>query len=321
MWLEEVAAQRHLGEVLKHTALGLRIGDHPHYVASTTPLPRPEVINLVTDPRTVLTRGRTRDAHRLDPVVRAVYEEKWGGTTAGRTELDGELLRSVPGALWVPERMPGEEAPADDERPAIVRVPAGAVGYTSHNTDDPGPTAPILVHRTVVSVDPNAGGDDEAGIHVIGAIDRTAYVLADLSGNMTSDRWARTAVQAYYDYGAEGIALEKSGGDAPSTIIRSITLDDGRTGAGVPIFLMPTKVGKRLRAEPVQAVSQQGRLIMVGSFPKTESQMTTWVPDVDPDSPDRVDSLVHGVTYLIIRNAPATTANPAHATRRINRRR
>lgn len=306
-WVEEAAAMVHLGDVIDGLPFTLRLGGTAHMVVTTTPKNRPEVRSLV-EGAALTTWGRTRDAHRLDPTVRAALEAKFAGTTRGRQELDGEEIADVAGALWVMNQTGLDPA---DERPGIdnTRVPAGSVGWVSHNPDAPTVAAPLMLPRVLVSVDPSGGGDDEAGVGVLGAHAGHAYVLADLSGRMTSDRWARTAVRAYYDYGAEGIALEKYGGDQGTVIIRSVVLDDGRTGADVPVFYVPTKVGKRLRAEPVQAVYQQGRVHHVGLFPDLEDQMIGWVPDETKDSPDRVDWLVHGVTYLLVRASGGTAAS------------
>lgn len=103
---------RWLAEALTHTKLGLRIGPRPHFVISTTPKPRPEVRKLVADPRVLITKGSTRDAHHLDPTVRAALMEEYDGTRTGRQELDAEILDDVEGALWTQavidrQRLPG----------------------------------------------------------------------------------------------------------------------------------------------------------------------------------------------------------------------
>lgn len=314
VYLEEAAAMRHLGVALQHSGFGLRIGPRPHYVVATTPKPRPEVRALEADPKTIRTWGTTDQAVHLDPEVRATLERKHAGTRLGRQELGGETLGDVEGALWVHEQ---DYTDPGDVRPGIEndRVKVGQVGWTSHDPDHPAPVAAELVYRTVVGVDPSGTGTgDEAGIIVAGSIGSHGYVLADLSGRMTPDQWARRAVRAYYDFGAEGIALERYGGESAATIIRSVTLDDGRTGATVPILPAPTKVGKRLRAEPVQALYEQHRVHHVGIFAELESQQTAWVPDESPDSPDRLDALVHALTYLLIRVQGGQVASPAAAS-------
>jgi len=69
------------------------------------------------------------------------------------------------------------------------------------------------------------------------------------------------------------------------------------TGVMPPLRPVNAARSKRLRAEPVQALYEQSRAHHVGIFAVLESQQTTWIPG-DSDSPDRLDSLVHGITWL-----------------------
>lgn len=324
VWVEEAAAMTHLGDVLAQVPFTLRLGLSPHGVVTTTPRNRPEVRALIHGPdpdrplpidqAAVQTWGRTEDAHRLAVPVRAALERKYAGTTLGRQELGGEELTTVEGALWILD-------PTDDpseERPAIGpdRVGIGSVGWTSHDPLAPAHTGASGLHRVAIGLDPSGTAEgDEAGIVVAGTIGSHGYVIADLSGQMSADTWARVAVQAYYDFGAEGICVERYGGDLATNTIRTVTLADGRTGATVPILPAPTKVGKRLRAEPVQALYQQHRIHHVGVLPGLEDQQTTWVPDESPDSPDRVDALVHALTFLLIRTATGNISSPVTGPR------
>lgn len=311
VWIEEAAAQRRLKDVQHHTSLGLRIGTRPHYVISTTPKNRPEVRAIRERANVVVTRGRTADAHRLDPEVRKVWEAEFAGTTLGRQELDGEELHDVEGALWVtdrPDTVDGE--PNADERPGIenTRIAQEKVAWISHHPDREPPAPGLLVmDRTIVAVDP-PGGRTEAGIIVVGFKGAHVYPLADLSIAGPPDTWARRAIAAYYDYGAVGIAAEHAyGGDMVTDVI-------GTRDAQIPIFRVPTKVGKRLRAEPVVALWQQGRGHMVGVLPGVEGEMTGWV-EGEGESPNRLDALVHGVTWGMVRTKAATISSPANLAR------
>lgn len=284
VWLEEVAAMRQLAPALEHTKMGLRIGATPHYVGSTTPKPRPEIRKLITATRSVITKGKTRDAVRLDPTVLQSYLDDYDGTRIGRQELDAELLDDVEGALWT-----------------LLMI------------DGPRHKGPLgVMDDTVVAVDPpgsSAGEHNaEAGIMVVGRIGREAYPLADLSGRMSPEEWGRTAVDAYWRHGASVIAVETAyGGEMVLSTIR--TIDDS-----IPIAKVPTKVGKRLRAEPVVALYEQERVHHVGVLAGLETQMTEWVPG-EGDSPDRVDALVHALTYLLVRGGQAQASRPAQARR------
>lgn len=305
IWLEEFAAMRRLDEVRSIADFGLRLGDRAHWVASSTPKNHPAVKALLASPGVIKTRGRTRDADRLPASLRAHWEDLYGGTTLGRQELDGEELGDVPGALWVPVRPDYVEgAPNKDERPGIEndRVTEGDYGWTSHDPQAPASTARFLMHRVIVAVDP-PGGRTECGITVHGTVGNHGYLLADLSTAGPPDKWAKIALDAYYDYGAEGVAAEHTyGGDMVRDVFTT-------RNAAVPIFRVPTKVGKKLRAEPVVALAQQHRLHHVGRHPGVEGELTTWV-EGEGESPNRLDAYVHGFTYLMVRSQQASVGVP-----------
>jgi len=293
VWMEEVAAQRYLGAALDHTRMGLRIGVRPHYVASTTPKPRPEVRALLADPTTLITRGRTRDAIRLDPTVLASYLARYEGTRTGLQELDAEMLDDIEGALWT-------YALIDAHR---HRGPLAPLDRTAVGIDPPGSHKPGSAEAGIVV----------AGIRVAGGVSH-GYVLADLSGRMGPEEWARTAIDAYRRHGAVGIVVETTyGGDMVVSTLRTID-------PTVPVFRAPTRVGKRLRAEPVVGLYEQGRVHHVGVLPGLETQQTEWVPDEPGQpSPDRLDAAVHVLTHLMITAAPAVYSSPARLARRVER--
>lgn len=312
VWIEEAAAMRLLGGlsaeggepgVLDLLDFTLRAGPRPHSVITTTPKRDPAVQKVLANPKYVRTKGRTRDAVRLASSVRVALEEKYSGTTLGQQELDAEELNEVPGALWVfhrPDLVDGK--PNADERPGLDndRVAVGTVGWRSHNPDTPAVQAAHIAQRVIIGVDP-PGGRTECGIVVVGFIGGHSYTLADLSIAGPPDTWAKVAISAYYDFGAEGLAAEKTyGGDMVDDVIHS-------RDQSIPLLKVSTKVGKRLRAEPVQALSQQHRNHHVGKFPLLENEQTGWVPDQTTESPNRLDAYVHAVTYGLIRAQGATS--------------
>lgn len=278
VWLEEVAAIRYLEEVLANASMGLRQGPNPHFVASTTPRVRREVKELMEAPTTHVTRGRTRDAHALNPDVRDALERKFAGTTAGRQELDGELLSDVEGAPWTRWLI-------DQHRVRPQDVPT--------------------LGQAWVGLDPNAGGKDEAGIVVLGVAAHPApnanghlvhhvYVLEDRSFHARlPGEWARAAVAAVHRWGANGIVAEVNqgwnmvpaivGGEDPTVHVVSVHAADG----------------KLARSGPVVGLSEQGSLHIVGSLPTLEDQMCTWV-DSESWSPDRMDALVWAATHAAL---------------------
>lgn len=327
-WLEEAAAMNHLGGlaheggesgVLDQADFTLRLGANPHLVVTTTPRNTPEVIRLI-ERSTIQTWGRTSDADRLPAPIRASYVEKWGGTTLGRQELDGEVIGDVVGAMWVQRRPDPLPLDWDDDRPGIEndRVPPGSVAWTPHGiitnrfgvTHNPAPPeqAAVVCQRVVVGVDP-AGGATETGIVVVGEAHQHAYTLADLTTGAGPDMWGKTAVIAAYEYGAEGIALERTfGGDQTEHVIATAA---EALGLPMPAMLKaPTPEGKKARAIPVQALSQQHRVHHVGHLPKLEGEQTTWVEDETPESPNRLDAWVHAVRHLLVRARTSKVSTP-----------
>lgn len=277
--LEEAAAMRQLGPVRENATLGLRLGRTPHFVAATTPRVRNEVRELLADSTVHVTRGRTKDATALGSEYRDALEAKYAGTTLGRQEMGGELLTEVAGALWTRWLI-------DQHR---VKV------------------APPL-RLVVVGLDPNAGGEDEAGIVVVGIgaepepdaqgiLAHHLYVLDDLSDKFRHPgQWARAALWAMDRWNAARITAEvNNGGNMVPTIIRNID-------RSAHVQVVHASDGKAARAEPVVGLYEQGRVHHVGVFPKLEDQQTTWKPG-DPDSPDRSDALVWATSDLALPRA------------------
>lgn len=151
------------------------------------------------------------------------------------------------------------------------------------------------LRRIVVAVDPAvtaSAASDETGI-IVGGIDHNdhIYILADKSLIGTPLEWARTVVAAYKDYGADRVIAEvNQGGDLVEANIRMVDKT-------IPYKAVRATRGKRIRAEPVAALYEQGRVHHVGRLPLLEDQLCTWSPLSD-DSPDRLDALVWLCTEL-----------------------
>ncbi len=274
-WCDEPAAwnDARKGDVIdtswNNLMLGLRLGKDPRCVISTTPRNVRLIREVLAADTTVKTTGTTYDnLDNLAPTFRAQVLAAYEGTRIGRQELMGELLTDVEGALVSIEMI---DAQRQMQMPNVMLV------------------------RIVVAVDPattSGENSDETGIVVCAkGADGRGYVLADLSCKMSPDGWAHVVAAAYEKYSADRVIAEKNqGGDMVETIVRSVMPNIAYRG-------VTARVGKRLRAEPVTALYEQGRISHVGSFPSLEDQLTTWVPD-SGESPDRLDALVHGFTEL-----------------------
>jgi phage terminase large subunit-like protein len=272
-WADELAAWQY-PDAWDQLLMGLRLGDDPRVVVTTTPRPTKLIRELLSDPASVLTRGSTFDnapnlAKRFLDRMRYKYE----GTRLGRQELNAEILDDTPGALWTRNLI-------DASR--VRRMPC-----------DPA--------RVVVAVDPatrSADGSDERGI-IVAALgtDGHAYVLADESIHDTPERWARQAVIAYHNNKADRVVAEvNQGGDLVETVIRTVE-------PSISFSKVHATKGKITRAEPVSALYEQKRVHHVGQFAELEDQMCTWVQG-DSNSPDRMDALVWAITELLVGAEP-----------------
>lgn len=266
---DELAAWRY-PEAWDQLMFGLRLGDDPRVVATTTPRPTPLIRSLVTTGTTHVTRGSTYDnrAHLAAGFLREI-ERRYANTRIGRQEIFGEILDDNPGALF-------HRSDIDKWR---VRE------------------APSLL-RIVVAIDPAVSSDetsDETGMVIVGlGADLHAYVLDDLSGRYTPAAWARRAIAAFHSHRADRIVAEvNQGGALVEANLRTV---DPR----IPYKAVRASRGKAIRAEPVAALYEQGRVHHVGVLAALEDQLVSWDPTTAATSPDRLDALVWGITELLL---------------------
>lgn len=280
-WLDELAKWRYARETWDMLQFGLRLGDGPQQIVTTTPRPIPLLREIMADNLTVITRGRMMDnAANLAERFLAQITAKYEGTRLGRQELDAEILDDLPGALWSRAWIDAARRPA----PLLKRIVVGIdPAVTSQETsDDPG------THGLSVC----GMGHDERG-----------YVLEDASMQGTPLDWARRAVALYRHHGADMIVAEvNNGGDMVKSTIRSVD-------PLVPVKLVRATRGKHVRAEPVAALYEQGRVSHVATFAGLEDQLCqfTTAGYEGEGSPDRADAMVWALTELF----PDMTLPPA----------
>lgn len=278
LWCDELCSWRY-PESWTQAMLGLRLGRDPQVLVTTTPRPTTLIKELIKSPTTAVTRGTTYENRANLPA--AFFDEiikRYEGTRLGRQELNAELLLDNPAALW--------------QRDVIDRLRITAEAWR---------IAPVRLRRIVVAIDPavtSNADSDMTGIVVagiafhVGAEPAHCYVLADVSLSASPDRWARAAVTAYYQHRADRIVAEvNNGGDLVETVIRTID-------RSVPYRKIHASRGKAIRAEPIAALYEQGRVHHVGSFPELEDQMCDFDPTIDQPSPDRMDALVWCLSEL-----------------------
>lgn len=273
-WCDELAKWRYAGETWDQLQFGLRLGNAPRQVVTTTPRPIPVLRQIMADETTRVTRGSTHENRvNLAATFLAKVVKKYEGTRLGRQELDAEILDDVPGALWT-------RATFDD-----LRV-----------------SAPVDLVRIVVAVDPSGtkGGEDTGdaiGIVAAGVgVDGRAYVLEDASCKLPPAGWGRRAIEVFKRWNADRLIAERNfGGAMVEHVIRSIDPD-------VSFREVTASRGKVARAEPIAALYEQKKVSHVGAFPELEDEMCSFTAGgyIGAGSPDRADAAVWALTELML---------------------
>lgn len=283
-WPDEVATWPYI-EAWDNLMMGLRLGESLCCV-TTTPKPTKLVKDLIKQARdstsgVVRTGGPTYEnlAHLSENFKREIIA-RYEGTRIGRQELHAELLEDTPGAIWQRTRIDELRV---EQPPELVRV--------------------------VVAIDPAATSGPEAnetGIIVAGkGIDGHGYILADRSCRMSPAGWAGRAVIAFDEFQADRVVGEaNNGGDMVESTVRTVR-------ASIPFRKVHASRGKRVRAEPIAALYEQGRVHHVGSLAALEDQLCNWTAEGVDWSPDRLDALVWALTELnIARGLRPTVDKP-----------
>ncbi|NEU14052.1 DNA-packaging protein [Methylobacterium sp. BTF04] len=273
-WSDELAKWRYAESTWDMIQFGLRLGQTPRGLVTTTPRPIPLLRRILADPTTVISRSRTADnAQNLAPSFLDAVVGRYAGTRLGRQELDGELIEDRADALWTRDRI---EATRVRDAPELRRI--------------------------VVAVDPPASskaGADACGIVAAGiAASGEAYVLADATlARASPQAWASAALALYHRLSADGLVVEvNQGGEMATAVLNEVD-------AAVPVTPVRATRGKYLRAEPVSVLYAQGRVHHVGALPALEDELCDFGADglSSGASPDRLDALVWALTHLMLR--------------------
>jgi phage terminase large subunit-like protein len=271
-WCDEIAKWRYAEKTFDMLQFALRLGKRPRQLITTTPRPLPLIKRLIAGPRTYVTRAPTR-ANRdfLSPAFLETVVDRYAGTRLGRQELDGELIEDRPDALWSRALVEGCRV---DAAPALSRIMVGV--------DPPGSSRQ---------------GADACGIVAVGRADSGMYfVLEDASAaGLTPQAWATKAVALYRRLNANSLVAEiNMGGEMVRSVLRQV---DG----SVPLKEVHATRGKYLRAEPVAALYEQGKVKHVGCFPLLEDEMCDFGVNglSSGASPDRLDALVWAISAML----------------------
>ena len=274
MWCDELAAWARMQDTWDMATFGLRLGHHPQAMVTTTPKPSPLLRKLMADPRSVVSRGSTFDnAANLAPSFIATVRDRYEGTRLGRQELFAEVLDDVPGALWTRD---------------MIRT-----------ATDPGEFA-----RIVVAVDPSGAGGavdeaaDQIGIVVAGRkMDGSYHVIEDATCKLGPSGWGRRVVDRYRAHKADRIVAERNfGGAMVESVIKTVDPQ-------VPVRMVTASRGKSVRAEPIAALYEQGRVTHARGLDALEDQMMqmTGTGYMGEGSPDRLDAAVWALSELALQ--------------------
>ncbi|WP_246659904.1 MULTISPECIES: DNA-packaging protein [Methylosinus] len=271
-WCDELAKWRYAEESWDMLQFGLRLGEWPRQLVTTTPRPIPLLKRLLSEGRVVTTRATTRqNAANLAPSFLESVVAQYAGTRLGRQELDGDIVEERADALWSRDML---------EAARIVEAPP--------------------MERIVVAVDPPASSGkraDRCGIVAAGVARGVVHVLEDASLEAARPaQWARVAAALYHRLEADVLIAEvNQGGEMVRAVIHeadpSVAIKDVRATRG-----------KYLRAAPVAQLYEQGRVRHVGAFAALEDEMCDFGTNglSSGRSPDRLDALVWAVTALAL---------------------
>ncbi len=260
VWIDELASFDFAQETWDNALMGLRLGNDPRALITSTPKPKSILKAIEADAHTVTVKGSSYENKANLPrqffdAIIARYE----GTRTGLQEIYAQDMEEAEGALW---------------KRHYFR-------YAEPNMAD--------MVRVVVAIDPAVTateGSDETGIVVVSqAANGRLWVLADRSGRYSPDGWAQRAIDAYHEFKADRIVAEvNNGGDMVAHTLHT-------ADKTVAYRAVHASRGKRVRAEPVAALYEQGKVMHAMPFLALEDQLCGWSAGSEK-SPDRLDALV-----------------------------
>lgn len=267
-WCDELAAWRY-PDAWDQLQFGLRLGNDPRCIVTTTPRPTPLIRALLAAKTTETTRGSTyENKANLAPAFVEQIIAKYEGTRLGRQELHAEILDDSPRALW---------KRGDIDKLRVTELPP--------------------MKRIVVAVDPSVSSTNETagtGIVVVGlGVDGHGYAIEDGSlESPTPDQWARQVVSLYNKHSADRVVGEvNNGGDLVEANVRTVE-------PRIPFKAVRATRGKEIRAEPIAGLGEQGKTHHFGFMPQLEDELCQWEPG--DQSPNRLDAYVWGFTELMM---------------------
>jgi len=270
--MDEFCFYPNIKEVMYNVEYALRGCENPQIVIASTPFESDEFLEFygeLDESTTVFTTGTTLDNRdHLPSLYLERLLKKYDNTTIGLRELYGQINKDVSGTLWK---------------------------FSHFKRIDEGKCSRFASH-SIIAVDPaltSKSTSDETGIVAIryNNSDNTFLIGGDYSMKGSPSEWGNMVVNAYRANKCQYVVYESNaGGDLIPEIIHQID-------PNVPCRDIYSEVSKRERMLPVLAHYEQGRVYHVAGLDALEKQMVTWTPN-SKKSPDRIDAVVHGITYL-----------------------
>jgi phage terminase large subunit-like protein len=313
-WCDELAKWRYPEETWDNLQLGLRLGEAPRALVTTTPKAVPLLKRLVATARPeAVSRGRTADNLNLPKAYVERMEAQYRGTRKGREELDGELIEDFEGALWTRSLIEACRSPSPCRGEGQVREANQGEGLTYVKGANPFPhpsaasrlpPSPLqgegIWKRIMIGVDPPLSAEGDACGIVACALDRDGigHVLGDhTERGLSPEGWASKVVAAARAWGADCVVVEKNaGGEMATSVLKT-------ADPALPVRPVHAVYGKGDRAEPVAMLFETGKARFAGAFPELEDELCAMIRGgryAKGRSPDRADAMVWAMTELML---------------------
>ena len=193
---------------------------------------------------------------------------------------EGKFADELPGALWAQETIDKWRSISGEKLPEMVRI---IIAVDPSGADDDDDTSNTL--------------HDDIGIMVGGlGIDGNAYLLEDLTVNAGPKTWGNLIVQAFDNQEADAVVGETNFGGAMVKYV----VQSQKGGRSIPFKMLNASRGKHVRAEPISALHESGKIRFAGVFPELEEELCAFTTHgyTGTRSPNRADAFVWLMTEL-----------------------
>ncbi len=275
-YVDELAKMRYAEDVFDNAMLGLRLGDKPRMLITTTPRPTAFMKKLVKMEGVSITTSSTFANTLLSADFLKRVREQYEGTRRGLQELHGSMLLEPADALFEETWLIHDDVKED------------------------------RIEQVTVGVDPS-GGSDEVGI-IVGALlnDGRLAVLADRSTAGSPAQWGDAVVRASDNFDADDVTVEVNfGGDMATEVIKQAAERAHSRGERSTNLIRIREVsasrGKVMRAEPVSLLYERSRVLHRRGLEKLEADMLSFSRDWDRSvdgSPNRLDAAIWALSRL-----------------------